>query len=87
MKTHNAESAPCKHMEAILQQLADGSATGIKKFYAVAHASRCHRCGSFLDRLRVTLDVLRESKRQQGSAPEEALARLRDKICQLENNP
>lgn len=86
MKRHDPDSAPCKNMEAILQQVADGSATGIKKFYAIAHASQCRRCGNFLKRLKLTLEVLRESKRRQDAAPEDAIARLRNKISQLENN-
>jgi hypothetical protein len=87
MPRHNDLNAPpCKNMEAILQQVADGSATGIKKFYAVAHASRCNRCGSFLDRLKITLEVLRESKSRSEVAPKEALDRLKSKIQTLEES-
>lgn len=86
MPLHNDHNAPpCKNMEALLQQVADGSATGIKKFYAVAHASRCNRCGSFLQRLKITLEVLRESKSRSENAPQDALDRLKTKIQTLED--
>ena len=84
MLKHNDQNAPpCKNMEAILQQVADGSATGIKKFYAIAHASRCSRCGNFLDRLKITLEVLRESKYRSESTPKDTLERLKSKIQTL----
>ncbi|MFM9874003.1 MAG: hypothetical protein ACKVQS_11125 [Fimbriimonadaceae bacterium] len=87
MAKHNDLNAPpCKNMEALLQQVADGSATGIKKFYAIAHASQCNRCGSFLQRLKITLEVLRESKNRSGSAPKESLERLKAKIKILEDS-
>jgi hypothetical protein len=49
-------------METMLQKVADGSARGIVKWYSVAHAARCTRCGTFLDRMKATLEALKASK-------------------------
>jgi hypothetical protein len=84
MKFHeNTEQPPCKTMEHLLQELATGKLTGIKKFYAVAHAAHCRGCGSFLSRLKVTLEVLKESKNST-AMPQETKSRLMDKIKSLE---
>jgi len=65
-------------METLLQEVADGSARGWKKWYALMHASRCYRCGNFLQRLRLSIEALRESKLSQTDS--EAVDRLREKI-------
>jgi hypothetical protein len=85
MKFHkNAEQPPCKNMELLLQDLATGKLTGIKKFYTVAHAAQCQGCGNFLSRLKVTLDILKETK-STAPVPEDAKSRLRAKIESLES--
>lgn len=83
MRLHkDEEGAPCKGMEDLLQQVADGSAGGLKKAYALAHAAQCSRCGNFITRMKVTLDVMRESK--EDVSKDEAMARLRAKVQELE---
>lgn len=79
---HSNDEAPCKRMENALQQVADGSATGLKKAYVLLHAAQCTRCGNFLDRLRVTLETARDSR--EAETPDEAMERLRAKVQELE---
>ncbi len=66
-------------METYLQQVADGSAKGWRRWYAVSHAARCGRCGTFLQRLKVSLDVLKNSKTTT-PGDQEALERFRKQI-------
>lgn len=83
MKFHKEqEGPPCKSMENLLQQVADGSLTGIKKTYALAHAANCTHCGNFLARMKVTLETLKEAGAEQDQ--EEAVERLRERIKKLE---
>ncbi|CAN5356507.1 hypothetical protein BH11ARM1_BH11ARM1_16070 [soil metagenome] len=80
MKSHHEEGPPCRTMESLLQQLADGSLKGPMRWYAASHAARCYRCGNFLDRLKLTVNVLKESKK---TSPD-ALARLRNQVREME---
>jgi len=68
-------------MEDLLQQVADGSLRGWRKWYAISHAARCYRCGNFLSRLKVTLNTLK-----LGSEPAnaDALARLKAQVRDLD---
>jgi hypothetical protein len=68
-------------MEEVLQQVADGRAKGLKRWYGLAHAARCFRCGNFLQRLSLTLEALQASR--QTEPDEEALARLRARVRKL----
>lgn len=82
MKLHtHDEGAPCRNMENLLQGVADGSVRGVKKAYAVWHASQCHHCGNFLIRLRLTLEALRSSRERETST--ESMERLKSKIREL----
>ncbi len=81
MKGHNEEGPPCQRMEALLQQVADGSATGIKRWYAVSHAARCFRCGNFLQRLRLSMEVLKATRGVE--LDPDAVARLRAKVREI----
>jgi hypothetical protein len=74
MKHHKDEGPPCSHMEGLLNQAADGSSRGLKLWYAVSHAARCSRCGTYLTRLRETLGHLHLAKKQ-APAPD-VLSRL-----------
>ena len=74
------DRAPCRAMEGALQKVADGSAKGLERAYALAHAARCTGCGTFLERLKVTLDALKASR--QAPAPD-AIERLRSQIQHL----
>lgn len=49
---------PCPHMKTLLSMLADGTLTGIARWYAENHAGRCPRCGEALASLRVLRDRL-----------------------------
>lgn len=63
-------------MEKLLQEAADDKLGPIRRLYVLAHAARCRRCGSFLERMRMTLAALAQEKQ---AAPADALARLRAK--------
>ncbi len=76
MNHHNTEGPPCRRMEASLQLAAEGKISGLKKLYVLAHAARCYRCGTFLERMRATLEYL---KSQKADVPSDVLSRLRDK--------
>lgn len=78
MKLHKDEGPPCVHMESLLNRLADGTLRGWKKWYTVYHATHCDRCGTFLDRLKLTLSALRNQS--GGTPPQESLDRLRNQI-------
>ena len=77
------EAPPCQHMEALLQQVADGSLRGIKKYFTLFHASHCYPCGSFLKRIKTMVSVIRDQK--ENVAPEAAMERLRAKIKDLDS--
>jgi hypothetical protein len=72
----NTDGPPCKPMEPILHQVADGSARGWKRIYAIWHARHCPHCGTFLGRLKETLVAVSESGRKEPDA--ETLARLKE---------
>lgn len=77
------EGPPCQHMEALLQQVADGSITGIRKYFALFHASHCYPCGSFLKRVKTMLSVVRDQR--ENVAPEATMQRLKAKIKELDS--
>jgi hypothetical protein len=82
MRFHkNEDGPPCKHMENALQQVVDGTATGPKKLYAIAHAAQCTKCGNFLSRMKVVVETLRDKSTEE--PPESAMSRLRSKIQEL----
>ena len=76
------EGPPCKHMENLLQGVADGSVRGLRKVYVLFHVTHCSHCGNFLKRLQTMLSVMHDKK--DNLPPEEALARLRAKIHALD---
>lgn len=73
--THDQEGPPCRHMEKMLHEAADGTANPWRRWYALAHAARCPRCGRFLDRLRETLSHLRSVRNQP--MPDDLTTRLK----------
>ena len=78
MKHNHQEGMPCVHMEQLLQGAADGSLKGLRLWYAVMHAARCSRCGTYLGRLRETITRLKEVKR--GVPSGDVLSRLEKQI-------
>lgn len=76
MKSHTTEGQPCRHMESLLQDVAEGRVTGLKKIYAVSHAARCFRCGNFLERMTLMFKAVRSQKQE---VPSDAIDRLRSK--------
>ncbi|CAN5385421.1 hypothetical protein BH11ARM2_BH11ARM2_03800 [soil metagenome] len=75
-----SEGPPCRHMENFLQSTADGSANRLTRWYAMAHAARCGRCGRFLARLREMRSKIAESRE---TMPEEAQERLAARLRNL----
>lgn len=68
-------------MEDLLQQAADGTLRGWRKWYALSHAARCYRCGNFLSRLKLTLGALKLGSEPTNQA---ALARLKTQVRELD---
>ena len=83
MKKDNSEGPPCKHMEHLLQGVADGSVKGLRKWFVLFHVTHCSHCGNFLKRLQTMLSVMHDKK--DNLPPDEALARLKLKIRNLES--
>ncbi|MBI1334855.1 MAG: hypothetical protein JST12_04355 [Armatimonadetes bacterium] len=79
----NSEGPPCKHMENLLQGVADGSVRGIRKAFVLFHVTHCSHCGNFLKRLKTMLSVMHDTK--QDLPPTEAMERLRAKIRELDS--
>ncbi|MCE9558889.1 MAG: hypothetical protein K8R88_08050 [Armatimonadetes bacterium] len=77
----NNSIEPCKGLENILQRAADGSLKGFMKVFALFHAGRCKGCGTYLERMELTIKALREGR--EHSENEEALARLKAKVQEL----
>lgn len=81
LRGHTTEGPPCRRMEKVLQQIADGRARGLKRWYGLAHAARCFRCGNFLQRLSLSLEALKMSRQIEPDV--EALARLKARVKEL----
>jgi hypothetical protein len=60
---------PCPHMKTLLSAMADGSLSGLARWYAENHARRCPGCGRALG----DLQTLRERIRTLGLPSEGAL--------------
>lgn len=87
MNFHPDDGPPCRNMENLIQGLADGSLKGPKKWYAAAHAAQCPHCGTFLQRMQITIEAVRTVKSEPGEShavPGDTLIRLRAKIAALE---
>lgn len=77
-----SEGPPCKHMENLLQGVADGSVGGVRKWFVLFHVGHCSHCGNFFRRLQAMLSVMHDKK--ENVPPTEAMERLRTKIRELE---
>lgn len=55
---HNSEK-PCPHMKNLLSALADGSLTGLARWYAENHTSRCPGCSNALSGLSMVRERIR----------------------------
>jgi len=67
----NSTLKPCPHMKTLLSALADGSLTGVARWFTENHAKGCPGCGYTLG----TLRTLRERVRALG-VPEQATLQL-----------
>ncbi len=84
LHSHNHQDGPpCRHMEGMLQATANGSARGVVRWYAQAHAKQCDRCGCYLERMTETVEKLREAKDAEPS--EEVIERLAAGIPRAKN--
>ena len=81
---------PCKHMESLLNQTADGTASPLVKWYALSHAKGCERCGTFLARVTALVRQLRGTKpdpqvvESQESLTEDQWTSLESKWAEVE---
>lgn len=82
-RKEQTDGPPCEDMENLLQQVADGSARGIRKYFALFHCAHCYHCGSFLKRMQSLISVMRDKK--ESVAPEAAMKRLKSQIQDLDS--
>ena len=75
---NDKEEAPCRHMERLLQEAASNRSRGLVRWYTLAHAAKCGRCGRFLASLRAMIGRLRTER--AAATDQEALERLAAKI-------
>jgi hypothetical protein len=68
------QEAPCRHMVRMLQEAASNRSRGLVRWYTLAHAARCGRCGRFLASLRGMIGRLRAEREAESN--QEALNRL-----------
>lgn len=78
MHGHSNDDGPCRHMEKLLQDAAASNSRGLARWYALAHAARCGKCGKFLASLQSMIGMLRSERNAQ--TDDDALARLRAKL-------
>lgn len=50
---------PCAHMKVLISSLADGTLTGMVRWFAEQHANGCEHCGQTLENLVVLRSRLR----------------------------
>jgi hypothetical protein len=81
-RKEQTDGPPCEDMENLLQQVADGSARGIRKYFALFHCAHCYHCGSFLKRMQALVSVLRN--RKENVVPIEAMDRLNSQVKDLD---
>lgn len=65
---------PCRYMERLLHEAASNRSRGLIRWYTLAHAARCGKCGRFLESLRIMIQGLRNARKVDGD--QEALERL-----------
>lgn len=78
---HDEAGPPCRHMEPLLHQTADGSAGWFTRLYALAHAARCARCGPFLHNLEISLAKLRKARVREAPS-DDTMARLEARLAE-----
>jgi hypothetical protein len=73
---------PCSHMKLLLSSLADGTLTGMVRWFAEQHARGCEHCGQTLENLL----ILRSRLRAINSFPkkEDSLALTAERRAALE---
>lgn len=77
----NGTSEPCKHMEGMLNRVADGTANRLTLWYTLAHTLRCPMCHRFLDSLKTMLSGLRRVPHAEPQ--EDVLGRLQQRLHQV----
>ncbi len=76
----DSEGPPCRHMEGLLNLAADGSSRGLVRWYTIAHAARCSRCGRFLESVKQSIHRLKATRSEEPNP--ETLKRLMTKASQ-----
>lgn len=62
---HSDSTKPCRPMERLLNDEAEGKAKGLVRWYTLAHAARCPGCGRFLTALRAMLPNLKAMRTRE----------------------
>ena len=85
----NGSDEPCRHMEGMLNKVADGSAGATTTRYVLAHVLRCDRCRRFLESLKAMIGQLRKARSAEPSAAAEhrMLAQYRAEMAKSEERP
>lgn len=79
LKLHSDDpTQPCRHMESMLNQTADGRSGWLKRWYTLAHAARCTGCRLYYKALMLMKSQLRSA--QEEPMPEEVESRLEDAL-------
>lgn len=78
MMHKDTSGPPCRHMEALLQDVASNRSRGLKLWYALNHAARCGRCGRFLASLRDMANALRGARAHEVES--EVIQRLEEQV-------
>lgn len=89
MRLHRDDGSeqPCKHMEGLLNQVADGTAGRATRWYVLAHVLHCDRCRRFLEALKGMITQLRlaRSKEPSPSAVDRILSHYRAEMSRRRN--
>lgn len=90
MRLHKDDGSdePCRHMEGMLNRVADGSAGNATRRLVLAHVFRCDRCRRFLESLKEMLAQLRNARASEpnASARERILDLYRHEIGSSEDS-
>ena len=74
----NKPEPPCRHMERQLQEAASNRSKGLMRWYTLAHAARCGRCGRYFASLKGMIGRLQSERAREPE--QEALTRLAERV-------
>lgn len=78
--TSKRPGPPCKHMKGLLNEAADGTASGIRLRFTKSHVSHCPRCERYLETLKLIVERLHE---EHIALPEDVASRLDGLLAEI----